>query len=196
MSIHVDELVQLQTDAVVRWHAGPFDYPLDGLLAMVCQQHEANFQLWHEEDKARCPMATDAQIAEVKRNIDRINQRRNDLIETIDDELAKQLADVSVDDDASENTETPGSAIDRLSIMAIRLFHYQEQSMRREIDDDFRQTILDRIELCGLQQSKLSTSLQELLDDLFQGRKRHQTVRQLKMYNDPRLNPAIYDAQG
>jgi len=194
MTFQVNRIVQLQTDAVARWHIQPFDNPNEGWLRLICQQHEANFRLWHQEDIARSPSATDNQLADVKRSIDQLNQRRNDLIEAVDDELAQQLAHIQPATDATLNTETPGSAIDRLSIMALRLFHYEEQFARTDIDDDFRHTMQGRINVCRQQQTDLSTSLQDLADDLFAGRKRHRTYRQLKMYNDPSLNPAIYDA--
>ena len=90
------------------------------------------------------------------------------------------------------NTETAGSVIDRLSIMALRLYHYREQQERSDLDSKHRERILQRIKLCEQQQSDLSLSLQQLLDDLFSGVKQHRIYRQLKMYNDPTLNPAIY----
>lgn len=190
----VAEITGLQVDCVRRWHDQPIDTPCDGFLALVCRQHEFNFRLWHEEDIARSPTATDEQIAEVKRSIDRLNQQRNDMIEQVDDALARWLCDAGVmtPDDAPVNTETPGSAIDRLSIMALRLYHYREQLQREDVDEAHREKVAQRIALCEQQHGDLSQSLQELLDDLFAGRKRHKTYRQMKMYNDPSLNPAIY----
>ncbi|NND95891.1 MAG: DUF4254 domain-containing protein [Pirellulaceae bacterium] len=197
---NVTQLTQLQIDHVDRWHqAGDnvdaTDVADDDFQHLVCQQHAFNYLLWHEEDKARSPTATDQQIAEVKRRIDQLNQQRNDTIEKIDDALAVKLAagEIKCQDDATINTETPGSAIDRLSIMALRLYHYREQFDRDDVDQTHRETVLRRIDLCQQQHADLSCSLQELLNDLFAGRKIHKTYRQMKMYNDPSLNPAIYN---
>jgi hypothetical protein len=188
------DIVSLQTDAVARWHRQDFDNPFSGLLGQVCRQHEANFRLWHQEDIARSPKATDSEIASVKRTIDRLNQQRNDLIESIDDAIASLLASVSLSKNTKLNTETPGCVIDRLSILALRLFHYQEQEERSDVEESFLDSIRQRISICQEQKIDLTTSLQDLLDDLQSGRKRHRTYRQLKMYNDPSLNPSIYDA--
>lgn len=192
----VSELSELQVDCVQRWHHGPIDQPARGFAGLVCKQHEFNFRLWHEEDTARSPTATDEQIAAVKRAIDKLNQQRNDFIEQVDDALAVQLAEAGVEPaaDAKLNTETPGSALDRLSIMALRLYHYQEQLAREGVDDAHQAKVQERVALCQQQHADLSQSLQELLDDLFAGRKRHKLYRQMKMYNDPSLNPAIYQS--
>ncbi|MEL7334905.1 MAG: DUF4254 domain-containing protein, partial [Planctomycetota bacterium] len=90
------------------------------------------------------------------------------------------------------NTETAGSAIDRLSIMSLRLYHYEEQMQRTDVDQTHLQKVADRIDLCRIQHTDLTLSLCQLLDDLFAGVKKHRTYRQMKMYNDPSLNPSIY----
>ena len=192
----VRELTALQVETVQRWHEEPIANPYPGFLGLVCRQHEFNFRLWHEEDTARSPSATDAEIAHVKRAIDKFNQQRNDMIEQVDDALTEALSrsGVTLEEAATINTETPGSAIDRLSIMALRLYHYREQLLRDDASAEHRRKVSDRIALCEQQHADLSESLQLLLDDLFAGRKRHKTYRQMKMYNDPSLNPAIYNA--
>jgi hypothetical protein len=190
----VAELTRLQIETVELWHRQPIANPYDGFKKLVCEQHQFNYRLWHEEDTARSPSATDNEIADVKRAIDKLNQQRNDMIERVDDALTETLhqAGVQPDDEAPINTETPGSAIDRLSIMALRLYHYCEQRDRQDADDEHRKKVSQRIALCQQQHADLSQSLQELIDDLFAGKKRHKTYRQMKMYNDPSLNPEIY----
>jgi hypothetical protein len=191
----VQKLTQLQIDTVALWHQQPIHNPYQGIEQLVCLQHEYNFRLWHEEDKARNPSVSDQQIAAVKRAIDKLNQARNDMIEKVDDALTEVLAQAGIEaPDAPINTETPGSAIDRLSIMALRLYHYQEQLQRGDAGSEHRQRVAERLTLCQRQHSDLSTALQRLLDDLFAGRKQHRTYRQMKMYNDPSLNPEIYRA--
>ncbi|TWT92293.1 DUF4254 domain-containing protein [Neorhodopirellula pilleata] len=192
-------MTEIQVECVQRWHREPITNPFDDsdefeFEKLVCRQHEFNFRLWHEEDLARSPEATDERIATVKRAIDRWNQQRNDAIEQLDDFIADLLAKVAITTGAAApmNTETPGSAIDRLSIMALRLYHYAEQLERVEADATHMARVAARIEICRSQHADLSNSLQTLIDDLFAGRKRHKTYRQMKMYNDPSLNPAIY----
>ena len=117
--IDVQEIAQLHRRTVTAWHQQEISNPYGGLLEVVCQQHSFNFRLWHEEDIARSPVADDPTIAGVKRRIDKLNQQRNDWIEKIDDFLTGLLRErgVATPQDAPINTETPGSVMDRLSIM-------------------------------------------------------------------------------
>lgn len=185
---------QLHQKTVSRWHGSDPDNPHDGLLSTVCQQHQFNFLLWHEEDIARSPDVSDARIAAVKRAIDGYNQQRNDGIEHIDEALIETFAKTGVQptQNARLNTETPGSAIDRLSIMSLRIYHLQEQLDRPDVDDQHVAKVRERIERCEVQQADLSHSLTELLEDLLAGRKLLKIYRQMKMYNDPTLNPYLY----
>ncbi|MCH1497190.1 MAG: DUF4254 domain-containing protein [Rubripirellula sp.] len=193
----VEQLTRLQIEAVARWHQEPISNDYQGIEQLVCQQHEYNYRLWHEEDTARSPSANDQEIAEVKRAIDKLNQARNDMIERVDDAITQCLAEqgASAPSDAPINTETAGSAIDRLSIMSLRLYHYREQLERDDVNSEHREKVEQRIALCEQQHHDLSSSLQQLINDLFAGVKQHRTYRQMKMYNDPSLNPAIYHSK-
>jgi hypothetical protein len=190
----VHQVNALHRDTVVRWHQGNPDNPYADFLAMVCQQHQYNYLLWHEEDVARSPDVTTERIAMVKRAIDGYNQQRNDWIERLDEALVDALAEAKVVParDARLNTETPGSAIDRLSIMALRIYHLEEQLQRTDVDQAHRDRVVQRLDRCCLQQADLSRSLAELLADLAAGRKLLKVYRQMKMYNDPTLNPYLY----
>ncbi len=177
-----------------RWHEAGTDNPYAGFLHLVCEQHLQNYLLWHEEDKARSPEATDQEIAAVKRRIDRLNQCRNDLIEKLDEVIAEELRlrNVCALPEARINTETPGSVIDRLSILALRIYHMAEQVARPDADEAHRARAAARLEILRVQHDDLSQALAELLEDIFAGRKRHRLYRQMKMYNDPSLNPYLY----
>jgi hypothetical protein len=190
----VTQIADLHRECVIRWHAGKLDNPHNGLMAAVCQQHQFNYLLWHEEDLARSPDVSDKRIASVKRAIDRYNQQRNDWIEKIDEGLDGLLASEGITprDGARLNTETPGSAIDRLSIMALRIYHLDEELARDDIDQLQRKKVNDKLARCRTQHADLSQSLSELLDDIWAGRKLLKVYRQLKMYNDPTLNPYLY----
>jgi hypothetical protein len=193
----VRQVTSLHRDMVVRWHGHDPDNPYTGLLAAICQQHQFNFLLWHEEDIARSPDASDKRIAEVKRSIDRYNQQRNDWIERIDEALMQLMAAESVlpQPGARLNTETPGSAVDRLSIMTLRIYHYEEQMARPDATRPHVAKVQERLDRCHVQHADLAQSLGELLEDLFTGRKRLKVYRQMKMYNDATLNPYLYEAR-
>lgn len=193
--IDLQQVLQLHEHTVARWHHEPVDSPYTGVLELVCRQHGFNFLLWHEEDIARSPDVSDARIAQVKRAIDRYNQQRNDAIEKIDDWITEQLESRSIRprEGARQATETPGSAIDRLSIISLRLYHLQEQLERQDVDQAHRESVGRKLAICRLQRDDLARSASELLDDIVAGEKRHRTYRQFKMYNDPTLNPYLYE---
>ncbi|MCR4410789.1 MAG: DUF4254 domain-containing protein [Thermoguttaceae bacterium] len=197
--IDVRAITELHRKKVVEWHQDGADEgdSTEGLLDLVCRQHRRNFLLWHQEDIARCPDVADSVIAEVKRAIDRLNQERNDHIERIDDFLIGQLKAWGTvpRPRAKLNTETPGSAIDRLSILALRIYHMEEQAQRPDADAEHRAKAQSRLVVLREQLADLSKSLQELLNDIFAGRKRLKVYRQFKMYNDPTLNPYLYGRQ-
>ena len=195
--IKVCDITEMQNQMVVRWHEQDVDCPMQGFAATVCKQHSFNFQLWHEEDIARSTDVDDSVIARVKRSIDGFNQQRNDWIEKVDDEITEmvQAANVVTAENAPINTETPGSVFDRLSIMSLRIYHLREQLERTDVDQQHMQSVQKKIAVCLMQSSELQEALQCLLDDIFAGVRRHRTYRQFKMYNDPTLNPFLYQAQ-
>ncbi len=195
--INIKKITDLQYFAVELWHNDKFDIyeSRDGFLSLVLEQHRHNFNLWHEEDIARSPDVGDAEIARVKRSIDKLNQMRNDWIEKLDAVVIDRLDEAQVipADDARLNTETPGSAIDRLSIMALRIYHLREQLERCDATPEHRRTVSERLERCRCQHADLSQSLTELLEELFEGRKYLKVYHQFKMYNDPSMNPYLYN---
>ncbi len=192
--IDVPTITDAQATTVELWHREEIENTYEGFPRLVVRQHEQNFRLWHQEDIARSPSASDTELAQVKRKIDKLNQRRNDLIEQLDEHLIGRLNDLGVEPrlEARLNTETPGSAIDRLSILALRIFHMREQADRTDADGQHRQNCLDKLEILHRQHRDLSTSLVQLLDDIFSGHKLLNIYRQHKMYNDSSLNPQIY----
>ena len=192
--LDVSQITALQQALVVRWHQHSVDHTAEGFQWLVSRQHGFNFLLWHEEDIARSSDVSDVRIALVKRSIDRLNQQRNDGIEILDDWITEDLADrgIEAEADARLNTETPGSVIDRLSILALRIYHLEEQLARPEATAEHRQSVGQKLAIARLQHSDLSHSLTELLGYIYTGRKRHRTYRALKMYNDPTLNPYLY----
>jgi hypothetical protein len=194
----IAEITALHEQAIIRWHQQSVDNPYAGFLGLVCEQLSYNYLLWHEEDIARSKDVPDATIAQVKRAIDRYNQQRNDCIERLDDWLTDELnrLGVAVRPTAPQNTETAGSTIDRLAILALRIYHLREQTERADASPEHRAGVARKLAIAEAQHVDLSNAAQELLSDIFAGRKKHKTYRQLKMYNDPSLNPYLYRAAG
>ena len=166
-----------------------FETGADGLMALAMAQHRANFELWHEEDNARVLGVPDAEIARVKRAIDVLNQRRNDLMEKTDVWLIERL---DQDDAAPLHSETPGLMIDRLSILALKIYHTREEAHRASATEEHRQRNVERLALLEEQRSDLAGCLDSLWSEVLVGKRRFKLYRQLKMYNDPELNPAVY----
>lgn len=191
--LDVRQITALHANTVRLWHSQPVENTYRDFLYVICEEHKYNFLLWHEEDIARSRQAGDEQIAHVKRNIDQLNQKRNDWIERIDDTLKRTLDERRILPAAGAkwNTETPGAAIDRLSILALRIYHMEEQAERSDATAEHVARAQSRLATLAVQHEDLSTALGELLTDLFAGRKRLKLYRQLKMYNDPTLNPYL-----
>jgi len=162
--------------------------PSDSFDQLVLDQHRANYELWHREDAARDPEAPDRAIVEIKHDIDRLNQRRNDLAEQIDVALLQLAPDYP---SAPLHSESPGLIIDRLSILALKIFHTHEQLHRSTPEHQRRNQT--RLLVLNEQRTDLATCLDVLWSDVLAGRRRFKLYRQLKMYNDPTLNPVLYN---
>lgn len=190
------EIDALLEALVARWHEVEPAHAEAELRGRICDLHRFNFLLWHEEDIARSPDVTDARIAEVKRAIDRYNQARNDAIEKVDDWLVAELArrGVTAPADAVSATETPGAAIDRLSILELRRYHMREQVERADAAPEHREKAAGRMVILDQQRDHLVAAADRLLAEIFAGRRPLRVFRQMKMYNDPALNPYLYKA--
>ena len=173
----------------------PFDdsSSTDPWLARVARQHRANFDLWHIEDEARTPGATDAKLADVKRRIDRTNQLRNDLAEELDRTLLDWLAPQRLPaEDTPLHSETPGLIIDRLSILGLKIYHTREEAERSDAPPEHCERNRERLAILSDQRADLARCLDVLWRETLAGTRRFKLYRQLKMYNDPTLNPSIY----
>lgn len=188
------DIVELHHHFTEQWHGQPDATPPDNVFAaLIISQHQQNFDLWHEEDKAREPGAADGVIAQVKRNIDGLNQRRNDMITEIDLWMADNFFAAHHDDGLPWNSETLGSIIDRLSIASLKVFHMQEQTKRTEADLQHINSCKEKLTRLLQQRKDLSQALQQFVNDICVGSKQNKMYRQFKMYNDPALNPKIYN---
>jgi len=147
---------------------------------------------WHYEDIIRDPHIDPTEALALKRRIDRSNQDRTDLVEEIDTYFRTVYSDVTPLPDARLNTESPAWAVDRLSILALKIYHMQEQVDRKDADEEHRKRCAAKLDVLLEQQKDLSLAIDQLLDDYKAGRKVMKVYRQMKMYNDPSTNPILY----
>ena len=171
--------------AIEDWAKSGLVHHPTGCWRWIEANHRCNCLLWSEEDLARRRNVDDAEIAANKRAIDGFNQRRNDAIERIDEEILARLDAVVPSDDAWHNSETAGSIVDRLSIISLRIFHMRAQLARQDATPGHLGRCADRLELLLVQRADLARCLSALLDAAAEGRAFYRVYRQFKMYNDP-----------
>ncbi len=147
---------------------------------------------WHFEDIIRDPHIDPSEALSLKRRIDRSNQDRTDLVEQIDSYFRQYFSDVKLLPNATINTESPAWAVDRLSILALKIYHMREQAERRDASQEHIAKCKAKLAVLEEQQVDLSTAIDQLLDDIKAGRKYMKVYRQMKMYNDPDTNPVLY----
>lgn len=193
--LQVDYLTCMHDQVTALWHRPAISQPRTpanprDLLQLAIHHHRANFDLWHQEDDARNPEAPDSTIADVKHRIDSLNQLRNDLVEQMDAHLLELVGPQSAA--APLHSETPGLILDRLSILALKIYHTAEESERPSASAEHRAKSLTRLAVLSQQRDDLALCLQALWKDILEGRRRFKLYRQMKMYNDPELNPVLY----
>lgn len=147
---------------------------------------------WHFEDIIRDPEITPEAALVLKRRIDKSNQDRTDLVELIDSYFFDLYKDVAVRPDATINTESPAWAVDRLSILYLKIYHMQAEADRKEVGEEHREKCSEKLRILLQQRTDLSCAIDQLLDDIAGGRKYMKVYKQMKMYNDPNLNPVLY----
>ena len=165
-------------------------YPDGTFEALLWEKSWVDTVQWHLEDLVRPDDVDPVYALQLKRRIDRSNQHRTDLVERIDDHYMAQFGHVAPVADARLNTETPAWAIDRLSILALKVYHFQIEAHRG--DDAHRAKCQAKLDTLLTQRADLTLAIDQLLDDLAAGRRQMKLYRQMKMYNDPSLNPSLY----
>lgn len=192
-----------QAKAVAAWHeaepegvAVAFANPAEQLEKLVLAQHLMNFRLWHTEDVARRKDVDAAVIADCKYRIDVLNQKRTDAFEAVDAclvaRLERLIPPLKQGERARHNTESLGMAVDRMSILALKIFHMAEQAAREDADENHRQTCAGKLAVLEEQRGDLEQAIFDLIADFCSGVKRPKAYYQFKMYNDPALNPQLY----
>ena len=147
---------------------------------------------WHLEDIIRKPSIDPKEALVIKRRIDKSNQDRTDMVEEIDDYFFQKFKDIASIKDAILNTETPAWAIDRLSILELKIYHMRIESERESADESHKLNCLEKLNVLLIQRENLSTAIDQLLTNISEGKVKAVTYKQMKMYNDKKLNPELY----
>ncbi|MBO5351469.1 MAG: DUF4254 domain-containing protein [Alistipes sp.] len=172
----------------------PMENPFEAgsLDALLYHKNWIDTVQWHLEDIIRNPEIDPVEALAIKRRIDKSNQDRTDMVEYVDSYMLEKYKDVEVKADARLNTETPAWAIDRLSILALKIYHMSVETKREDVSDEHRAACQKKLDVLLTQQVDLSRAIEELIEDIEAGRKYMKTYKQMKMYNDPALNPVLY----
>lgn len=188
--INVNQITALHDHLTKQWH---LEAPLvsgDGLSKLITGNHFNNFSLWHREDEARQDDKGFEHVYLAKRDIDKFNQARNDYMEKIDSFVVEFLNPPT--ETCPMHTETPGMIIDRLSILALKKYHMQEETLRSDVSLDHIQKCTHKHNVISKQLNDLAKSLDHFLTEVQNGTRGFQVYYQFKMYNDPTLNPQLY----
>ncbi len=182
-------------EAIAQWKTHPITFEQIGFLKLVEHNHAFNYQLWHEEDKARRDDMGFEFVYLAKRKIDHFNQQRNNYMEQMDQWLLEQLnpAEPALNQ-CPIHSETPGMMIDRLSILSLKQYHMALQTIRTDVDANHLNTCQQKLGLIEKQRSQLSACLQQFLDEITTQKRTFILYHQLKMYNDKTLNPELYQS--
>lgn len=167
-------------------------YPKDSIEHLLYLKCWIDTAQWHMEDEVRRPDIEPIDGLAWKRRIDKQNQDRTDMVEFVDGYFLEQFKDVQPADDAKINTESPAWAIDRLSILALKIYHMREEVLRADGSATHKESCQAKLAILLAQRYDLSLAIDELLTDIAAGRKYMKVYKQMKMYNDPSLNPVLY----
>lgn len=171
-------------------------YPKDKIEHLLYRKNWIDTVQWHYEDIIRDPAIDPVDALELKRKIDASNQDRTDLVEYIDSYFLNKYQSVQSKETATINTESPAWAIDRLSILALKIYHMQEEVNRTDASPEHIQKCADKLAVLLEQKKDLSTAIDQLLADIEAGHKYMKVYKQMKMYNDEELNPVLRGQKG
>ncbi len=167
--------------------------PYKGIEGLLYQKNWIDTVQWHLEDIVRDPEIDPKKGIEIKRRIDASNQLRTDLVEKIDDWFLDFFGNKNDFSSGKLNTESPAWVVDRLSILALKIYHMNEQVQRDDVDEKHNQTCTRKLNVLLEQKEDLSLAFDQLIEDILSGKKYMKVYRQMKMYNDEQLNPVLYN---
>jgi len=190
--LSVSTINTLHADCISRWKTNAIMPNQEPFYQLVLQNHAFNYQLWHAEDRARREDKGFEYVYEAKREIDSCNQQRNNCMEAMDAWLFKALAPANPAM-CPVHSETPGMMIDRLSILALKYWHMARQTERQDVTDMHRNQCAEKLQVIQEQQKQLSLCLDILQEEIQTKTRTFRVYHQFKMYNDPALNPELYE---
>jgi hypothetical protein len=170
-------------------------YPVKSIEYYLFLKNWIDAVQWHLEDIIRNPAIDPAEALVIKRRIDKSNQDRTDLVELLDGYFLDQYKESQPMENATINTESPAWALDRLSILALKIYHMQQEASRVDASDEHKTQCQTKLNILLEQRKDLSTAIDQLLADIEAGRKYMKVYKQMKMYNDPSLNPVLYSGK-
>lgn len=187
----IHEIMDFHQNTIHAWKKTPLTLSEQGLMAAIEANHAFNFKLWHAEDRARRQDMGDAFVVAAKREIDSCNQNRNNQMEKIDEYFIQTLQPAS-HLATKVHSETPGMMIDRLSILALKIYHMDIQTKREDVDQTHQLSCQEKLNQLQAQKQQLASCLQDLLQEIQNKTRTFRVYKQHKMYNDPKLNPELY----
>ena len=189
--MNAQSIIAQHNRKIIEWKADSVATTLSGLEGLIEQNHAFNYQLWHAEDCARRDDMGPEYVYRAKREIDQCNQQRNNRMEAIDTLLWETLKP-STQKIARVHSETPGMMIDRLSILALKAYHMELQTLRNEVSEEHRKQCKQKLEVILAQQAQLGNCFDEFIEGITAKTTTFRVYHQFKMYNDPTLNPELY----
>ncbi len=196
----IKEIIEIFKQSVKDYHKyDNVDQPINNPYAKDSYEHLLYHKnwidavQWHLEDIIRDPQINPIDALALKRRIDKSNQDRTDMVEHIDDYYLQMFAAIKIAENATINTESPAWALDRLSILELKIYHMNEEVKRNNATDEHIQKCRTKLNVLLEQEKDLSLAIEQLLEDMKIGKKYMKVYRQMKMYNDPNLNPVLYE---
>ena len=193
----IEKITTTMIHSIEDWHKtnkpSKNPYEEDSFLFLIYKKNQIDTIQWHIEDEIRRPDLSPSKLVELKREIDKLNQERTDTVEVLDDLFMNYYRDIPRQKNARINSETPAWLLDRMSILELKIYHMQEQIDRKDVTPEHIQKCTEKLNILLEQRKDLQTCFVELNDDLNKGIKIMKVYRQMKMYNDAKLNPSLYE---
>lgn len=171
-------------------------YPAGSFESLLYEKNWIDTVQWHMEDLIRLPQIDPSEGIKIKRRIDKSNQDRTDMVEKIDDYFLEQFKSVTSKPGARINSETPAWLLDRMSILMLKIYHMQEQVRRTDASPEHVSKCESKLAVLSEQKTDMQLAFDEMMEDIGNGNRRFKVYRQMKMYNDPSLNPMLYKSEG
>ncbi len=193
----IQKITEVTIQSILDWHKEEKPthnpYPENEFLHLIYKKNQIDTIQWHIEDEIRRPDLPAEELVKFKREIDKLNQDRTDTVELLDDTLFLEFKDIKKEENARMNSETPAWLLDRMSILELKIYHMEEQANRKDSEPSHINKCKEKLNILLDQRKDLQKCFEDLTDDLYSGKKFMKVYRQMKMYNDEKLNPSLYN---